>query len=72
MSDGAGKPGDPPFSPCLRICTLDAARAQCTACHRTVREISQWWQMTDAEKRAVLAALPERAAAGPDGPRRDG
>jgi predicted Fe-S protein YdhL (DUF1289 family) len=50
----------PPQSPCIRVCVLDEARRQCTGCRRTTDEIASWWAMSDAQKRAVLAQLPER------------
>lgn len=52
----------PPLSPCVRVCVMDAARRYCTGCRRTLSEIARWWTMRDDEKRAVLAALPARAA----------
>ncbi len=52
----------PPLSPCLRICRLDE-RDECVGCRRTRDEIAAWWNMTDAQKRAVLGALPARVAA---------
>ena len=47
-------------SPCVEICQLDAARGKCIGCHRTLDEIARWALMHDAEREAVLAALPER------------
>lgn len=52
----------PPLSPCRRICRLDD-HDECTGCHRTRDEIAAWWSLPDEQKRAVLAALPSRAAA---------
>lgn len=54
------RPAPPPQSPCIRICVLDATGRQCTGCARTTDEIARWWSMPDAEKRAVLAQLPQR------------
>ncbi|MBL9078336.1 MAG: DUF1289 domain-containing protein [Planctomycetes bacterium] len=50
----------PPLSPCIRVCLLDAARRQCQGCGRTTAEIQAWPLLGDAEKRAVLAELPDR------------
>lgn len=47
-------------SPCISLCTLDATQSRCLGCQRTLHEIASWSDMTDGEKRAVLAALPAR------------
>jgi predicted Fe-S protein YdhL (DUF1289 family) len=52
---------DPP-SPCVSICTLDAAGTLCTGCFRTLDEIALWGNLEPDEKRAVLAQLPARRA----------
>lgn len=48
------------MSPCIRVCVLDHERRLCTGCLRTPDEIARWWTLSDAEKRAVLAALAAR------------
>lgn len=50
-------------SPCLSVCTLDAARTHCTACKRTLAEIAGWGGMSAAERAAVMADLPNRTPA---------
>ncbi len=61
----------PLSSPCISVCTLDPTRAYCIGCLRTIKEIGAWRTMTEAEKRAVVAACEERArtqsALGQDG-----
>ena len=47
-------------SPCVEICQLDMARDICLGCFRTMDEIAGWVEMTDAEKRDVLAATNRR------------
>jgi predicted Fe-S protein YdhL (DUF1289 family) len=39
---------------------MDAGQRYCQGCRRTLDEIASWSQMTDEEKRAVLAQLPQR------------
>lgn len=69
----AGKPGNPYIragtiglaehaleTPCVNICLLDPATGTCLGCGRTLAEIASWAAMTDAERRAVMAALPAR------------
>ncbi len=47
-------------TPCVNICLLDEASCTCIGCGRTLAEIAQWAIMSDAERRAVMAALPAR------------
>lgn len=49
----------PVSSPCVSVCALDE-RDICIGCHRSGKEISHWWSMTDDEKRAVLRKVAER------------
>ena len=51
-------------SPCISICTLDAAGRYCTGCWRTLDEIALWADLPVAERRALVATLPARRAAG--------
>ncbi len=43
-------------SPCTGVCALDA-RLLCMGCGRSMAEISAWPEMTDADKRRVMARL---------------
>ncbi len=47
-------------SPCVKICTYDAQSGLCSGCGRTLAEITDWFSMTDAQRRAVMEELPER------------
>ena len=49
-------------SPCISVCTMDAAGALCVGCFRTLDEIALWSVLDAQTKRAVLAALPARRA----------
>lgn len=49
-------------SPCIRLCRIDRASGLCEGCGRTGAEIGGWLAMTEAERRAVMAALPQRMA----------
>ncbi len=49
-------------SPCNKVCVMDAENRYCRGCQRTLDEIARWSQMSDAEREAVRAALPARAA----------
>jgi uncharacterized protein len=47
-------------TPCVNICLLDNETGLCLGCGRTIAEIAGWAGMSDAERRAVMATLPER------------
>jgi uncharacterized protein len=49
-------------SPCISVCTMDAAGVLCVGCFRTLDEIALWSVLDAQTKRAVLAALPARRA----------
>ncbi len=51
-------------SPCNHICRIEAATGCCEGCLRTLDEISAWSGMSDDEKRAVSALLPQRRVRG--------
>jgi predicted Fe-S protein YdhL (DUF1289 family) len=53
-------PPRPMASPCVNICTIDPATSRCRGCARTRDEIARWTRMTDAERAAIMAALPAR------------
>ena len=53
-----------PLSPCLGICLMDPATRTCRGCLRTIEEIAGWYESSPADKRAILARLEARRAAG--------
>lgn len=53
---------DPPQSPCVTVCALDARAGLCTGCGRTAAEIGEWGGATAERQCAILALLPERMA----------
>ena len=46
-------------SPCVNICALDEDDI-CTGCYRSAAEISEWTQLPDEQKLAVIAAADRR------------
>lgn len=51
------------LTPCIGICTLDAA-GYCEGCFRTSEEIGSWSTMTDAQRRRLMdEVLPVRESA---------
>ncbi|HEY0265641.1 MAG TPA: DUF1289 domain-containing protein [Rhizomicrobium sp.] len=47
-------------SPCVKICTYDPEQGLCSGCGRTLEEIGAWSDLTDDQRRAVMAELPQR------------
>jgi predicted Fe-S protein YdhL (DUF1289 family) len=47
-------------SPCVDICRLDA-QGLCIGCRRTLGEIAEWSQASDARRLDILSALKTRA-----------
>lgn len=41
---------DPPVSPCIGVCRLDAV-GMCIGCRRTMSEIARWGTMSNEERR---------------------
>jgi hypothetical protein len=50
-------------TPCVNICTLDARRAVCLGCGRTIDEIARWGGMSAAERSRIMNELPARRMA---------
>ena len=50
-------------SPCINVCTIDPATGLCRGCARTLQEIGDWIDLSDAGKQAVWARIAERRAA---------
>jgi len=48
-------------SPCVRICVVHPEARICTGCLRSIDEISRWSKLSAEERRAIIAALPDRA-----------
>ncbi len=47
-------------SPCIEVCRMDERLGLCLGCLRTLDEISRWSQMSEADKRQVLARVADR------------
>ena len=62
-SNVSPSPQGPPRSiatPCVQVCVVDGASSLCLGCYRTLSEIAGWSGLTDAERAAIMAELPER------------
>lgn len=63
MSSMTSSPPGPPrgiATPCVKVCVIDGATSLCLGCWRTLSEIGGWSGFTDAERAAIMAALPAR------------
>ncbi|MBB2963211.1 DUF1289 domain-containing protein [Methylobacterium sp. R2-1] len=47
-------------SPCTKVCVLDAVTGLCEGCGRTRDEIGLWGSLSEPQRLAVMAVLPER------------
>ena len=47
-------------TPCINICTIDAASGLCVGCSRTLEEIAAWTSLTATERSHIIAALASR------------
>ncbi|MGH6865407.1 MAG: DUF1289 domain-containing protein [Methyloceanibacter sp.] len=54
-------------TPCVNICLLDSDTGHCVGCGRSIEEIARWASMTPAERRAIMATLPDRMASWENG-----
>jgi uncharacterized protein len=52
-----------PDSPCINVCSLDAATQMCMGCLRTIEEIAQWAAYSDAQRDGVYRKLAARRGA---------
>jgi len=50
-------------SPCIKTCAVSGQTGLCIGCGRTLNEIARWGSLTEEERRAIMAVLPERLAA---------
>lgn len=51
-------------SPCICVCTMDAASGLCRGCLRRIDEIAGWGSASDAAKADIWRALVQRRRAG--------
>jgi uncharacterized protein len=47
-------------SPCIKVCVIDGPTNICLGCGRTLPEIASWGRMTEDQRLALMAMLPER------------
>jgi uncharacterized protein len=54
------RPPRPISTPCVKVCAVDGASGYCLGCRRTLPEIAGWARLSDEERAAIMAALPDR------------
>jgi hypothetical protein len=54
-------------SPCIKVCAIDPVTRLCAGCGRTLDEIARWSSMSNAERAAIMRALPARRQSGHGG-----
>jgi predicted Fe-S protein YdhL (DUF1289 family) len=54
----------PISSPCTKVCTIDPRSGLCHGCGRTLAEIAQWGSLSESERLAIMAELPQRLDTG--------
>ena len=47
-------------SPCINVCKIDSKTNICMGCGRSIKEISDWINMDDKKKEALLLILKFR------------
>ena len=53
-------PPKPIATPCIKVCAVDGESGLCLGCYRRLNEVAAWSRLTDAERDAILAELPDR------------
>ncbi len=49
-------------SPCIGVCVMSEVTGLCQGCSRTIDEIQQWWDMSDAQRQQIMQVLEARQA----------
>jgi predicted Fe-S protein YdhL (DUF1289 family) len=47
-------------SPCIKLCIHDPVAGLCQGCGRTLAEIQDWIELSEAEQLRIMAELPQR------------
>ena len=47
-------------SPCNKVCIHDPVSGLCRGCGRTLQEIQDWMDLSDADQIRIMAELPQR------------
>jgi predicted Fe-S protein YdhL (DUF1289 family) len=47
-------------TPCVKVCVVDGQSGLCLGCFRRMSEIAGWAQLSELERDAIIAELPDR------------
>ena len=47
-------------TPCIKLCIVDGESGLCMGCYRKLSEVAAWGRLTDTEREAIMAVLPDR------------
>lgn len=50
----------PVKTPCIKVCIVDGESGLCMGCYRKLNEVAAWGRLSDAEREAIMAVLPDR------------
>ncbi|HEY1449105.1 MAG TPA: DUF1289 domain-containing protein [Caulobacteraceae bacterium] len=50
----------PIATPCVKVCIVDGESGLCLGCYRTLGEVARWSALSDADRAAIMVALPAR------------
>lgn len=53
-------PPAPIKTPCIKVCVVDGESGLCLGCYRKLNEVATWSRLSEAERDAILAELPDR------------
>lgn len=59
-SIGQGANSEEIQSPCVGICAMSEETGYCLGCYRTIDEIRNWWDMSNAERQETVSACEQR------------
>ena len=62
MSERPSGPPAPIKTPCVKVCVVDGESGLCLGCFRQLSEVASWARLTDDERDAIMADLPDRRA----------
>jgi len=52
-----------PSTPCINICVVEPSTGLCVGCGRNIDEIGRWGALSEGQRLAVMAGLPDRLRA---------
>jgi len=47
-------------SPCTSICAIDPKIGLCVGCKRTIKEITNWFNLSNMQKKKILLKIQDR------------